>query len=250
VALLRSRSYLRLLVLAAILGVPISAVAYGFLALVSYLQEEIFTHLPHGLGFATEPVWWPLPVLVVGGVFKASPSDLPGKGGASAAGGFAMQPPPARSHARRRLAALATLVFGAVLGPVPLIAIGGGLGVLVTRLARRRNVPEQAVGVLGATGSFAAIAPLLGSHAGAFLLMEAAGLGGPMLGVVLLPGLLAAGIGSLIFISLNNLTGLGTVSLAFPACRASAPTVASSAGRWRSGSPPPWSARASGGWHS
>ena len=61
VALLRSRNYLRLLVLAAILGVPISAVAYGFLALVSYLQKEIFTYLPHGLGFTTEPVWWPLP---------------------------------------------------------------------------------------------------------------------------------------------------------------------------------------------
>ena len=55
-ALLRSRSYLRLLILAAILGVPISAVAYGFLALVSYLQKEIFTHLPQGLGFSTEPV--------------------------------------------------------------------------------------------------------------------------------------------------------------------------------------------------
>ena len=57
VALLRSRSYLRLLVLAAILGVPISAAAYGFLALVSFLQEEIFTDLPHGLGFRTDPVW-------------------------------------------------------------------------------------------------------------------------------------------------------------------------------------------------
>jgi hypothetical protein len=56
VALLRSRNYLRLLVLAAILGAPISVVAYGFLALVSYLQKEIFTHLPHGLGFSTAPV--------------------------------------------------------------------------------------------------------------------------------------------------------------------------------------------------
>ena len=37
-ALLRSRRYVGLLVLAAMLGVPISAVAYGFLALVSGLQ--------------------------------------------------------------------------------------------------------------------------------------------------------------------------------------------------------------------
>ena len=49
--MLRSRSYLGLLVLAAIVGVLVSAVAYGFLALVDYLQKEIFTHLPHGLGY-------------------------------------------------------------------------------------------------------------------------------------------------------------------------------------------------------
>ena len=220
VALLRSRSYLRLLILAAILGVPISAAAYGFLALVSYLQEEIFTHLPHGLGFSTEPVWWPLPVLVVGGVLAALAIQyLPGRGGASPAAGFALHAPPTTIQLPGViLAALATLVFGVVLGPeMPLIAIGGGLGVLVTRLNRRRAAPEQAVRVLGATGSFAAISTLLGSPIiGAFLLMEASGLGGPMLGLVLVPGLLASGIGSLIFIGLDSLTGLGTFSLAIP----------------------------------
>jgi H+/Cl- antiporter ClcA len=220
VALLRSRSYLRLLILAAILGVPISAVAYGFLALVSYLQKEIFTHLPHGLGFSTEPVWWPLPVLVVGGVLAGlAIRYLPGKGGASPAHGFAMHAPPTAVQLPGVIfAALATLAFGVVLGPeMPLIALGGGLGVLVTRLNRRRATPEQAVRVLGATGSFAAISTLLGSPIiGAFLLMEASGLGGPMLGVVLIPGLLASGIGSLIFIGLDSVTGLGTFSLAIP----------------------------------
>jgi H+/Cl- antiporter ClcA len=89
--------------------------------------------------------------------------------------------------------------------------------VLATHAARRRKVPAQGVAVLASAGSFAAIATLLGSPiTGAFLLMEAAGLGGPLLGVVLLPGLLAAGIGSLIFIGLDNLTGLGTFSLALP----------------------------------
>jgi H+/Cl- antiporter ClcA len=218
--LLRSRSYLQLLILAAILGVPISAAAYGFLALVSYLQEEIFTHLPHGLGFATEPVWWPLPVLVVGGVLAGlAIRYLPGRGGSSPAPGFALHPPPTPVQLPGViLAALATLVFGVVLGPeMPLIAIGGGLGVLVTRMNRRRTVPEQAVRILGATGSFAAISTLLGSPiVGAFLLMEASGLGGPMLGLVLVPGLLASGIGSLIFIGLDSLTGLGTFSLAIP----------------------------------
>jgi hypothetical protein len=95
VALLRSRAYVRLLVVAAILGVPVSAAAYGFLALVNYLQQEIFTHLPHGLGFATEPVWWPLPVLAVGGVLAGlAIAYLPGRGGPSPAGGFKLHGPP------------------------------------------------------------------------------------------------------------------------------------------------------------
>ena len=115
------------------------------------------------------------------------------------------------------LAALATLAFGAVLGPeAPLILMGSGLGVLAVRLAAR-DAPPTATAVMAAAGSFAAISSLLGSPLlGAFLLLEASGLGGPMLGLVLLPGLLAAGIGTLIFIGLDSLTGFGTFSLAIP----------------------------------
>ncbi|HEY4626785.1 MAG TPA: chloride channel protein, partial [Blastococcus sp.] len=52
--------------------------------------------------------------------------------------------------------------------------------------------------------------------AGAFLLMEAAGIGGPMLRPILLPGLLASGVGSLVFIGLDAWTGRGTFSLTIP----------------------------------
>src|SRR5580704_4809335 len=229
-ALLRSRSYLRLLVIAAAFGVPVSAAAYGFLALVNYLQPEIFTHLPHGLGFHAEPVWWPLPVLAVGGVLTGlAIRYLPGTGGASPAEGFKTHRPPGPAQLPGViLAALATLIFGAVLGPeAPLIAIGGGLVVLALRAARR-DVPDQATAVLASAGSFAAISTLLGSPLiGAFLLMEASGLGGPMLGLVLVPGLLAAGIGSLIFTGLNAWTGLGTFSLAIPGLpHLGSPTIA------------------------
>src|SRR5881394_1486569 len=205
-ALLRSRAYLRLLVIAAALGVPVSAAAYGFLALVGYLQPEIFTHLPHGLGFQNVPVWWPLPVLAVGGVLTGlAIRYLPGTGGARPAEGFKMHraPTPAEMPGVI-LAALATLIFGAGL-------------VIVALRAARRDVPDQATAVLASAGSFAAISTLLGSPIiGAFLLMETSGLGGPMLGLVLVPGLLAAGIGSLIFIGLDAWTGLGTFSLAVP----------------------------------
>ena len=115
------------------------------------------------------------------------------------------------------IAAAATLACGAVLGPeAPLIAIGSGLGALAVHLLKR-DAPEQAVTVIGVAGSFAAISTLLGSPiVGAFLLMEVAGLAGPMLGVVLVPGMLAAGVGSLIFVGLDSWTGFGTFSLAVP----------------------------------
>ena len=57
-----------LLILAAIVGVPVSAAAYFFLALVSKLQGWVFTSLPKGLGFQSEPVWWPILPLVLAGL--------------------------------------------------------------------------------------------------------------------------------------------------------------------------------------
>ena len=218
-ALLRSRSYVRLLVLAALLGVPVSAASYGFLALVDWLQEAVFTDLPETLGFDSAPVWWPLPLLALSGLLAAlAIRYLPGTGGHSPADGFkASGPLPPAQVPGVLLAALATLGFGAVLGPeAPLILMGSGLGTLAVRLTAR-DAPPTAAAVMAATGSFAAISSLLGSPLiGAFLLLEASGLGGPMLGLVLLPGLLASGLGALIFLGLDSLTGLGTLSLAIP----------------------------------
>jgi H+/Cl- antiporter ClcA len=218
-AMLRSKSYLKLLVLAAIIGVPVSAVAYGFLKAVSELQHWFFHALPTQLGFAGPPAWWPLPLLGVAGLLVSSVIRyLPGKGGHSPADGFhAGGTPDPIDLPGVLLAALATLSLGVVLGPeAPLIAIGGGLGVVAVKLAAKDAPPTAAV-VMAAAGSFAAISTLFGSPiAGAFLLMEAVGLGGPMLGLVLVPGLLAAGVGTLIFIGLDSLTGFGTFSLAIP----------------------------------
>ena len=218
-ALLRSRRYVGLLVLAAMLGVPISAVAYGFLALVSGLQEWLFTDLPRALGFDGAPPWWPLPLLTLAGVLVGlTIRYLPGRGGHSPADGFKAGGVPSPMELPGiAIAALATLSLGAVLGPeAPLIALGAGLAGSAVRLARR-PVPAQATAVVAAAGSFAAVSTLLGSPLlGAFLLMEASGLGGPTLGLVLVPGLVAAGVGSLIFIGLDAWTGLGTFSLALP----------------------------------
>ena len=167
------------------------------------------------------PLWWPLPPLLISGVLVAlAISRLPGGGGGhSPADGFhAGGTPPAPAELPGiLLAALAGLGLGVVVGPkAPLIALGAGLGVCAVRLSRR-DVPARAQAMVAASGSFAAISALLGSPIlGAFLLMESAGLGGATLGMVLLPGLLASGIGFLVFVGLDSLTGLGVPTLALP----------------------------------
>jgi H+/Cl- antiporter ClcA len=218
--LARSSAYVRLLVLAAIMGVPIAGLAYFFLALVSHLQTWVFEDLPESLGFTSPPMWWPIPPLLVAGVLVAlTIVYLPGRGGHSPADGLAVGGGPAPGEALPgiALAALAGLALGAVIGPeAPLIALGGGLAAYAVKRAKS-DTPDQTLTVIAAAGSFAAISTLLGSPlVAAFLMMEAAGLGGALMGVVLLPGLLASGIGYLIFIGLDSLTGLGTFSLAIP----------------------------------
>ena len=229
-ALVRSRGYVVLLVIAALLGVPVSLLAYGFLALSDKLQPLLYTDLPSGLGFHGTPPWWPLPLLAIGGLLVAlCIRYLPGRGGHEPTGGFAASGVPGLADLPGIVcAALATLAFGAVLGPEgPLLAVGSGVAAGIVHLLKP-GLPERTYSLLGATGSFAAVSSLLGSPlAGAFLIMEASGLGGPMLGLVLVPGLLASGIGSLIFLGMGSWTGLGTYSLALDHVpTASGPTAA------------------------
>jgi H+/Cl- antiporter ClcA len=217
--LLKSRDYVAMLVLAALVGVPVSTVAYFYLKEVNAAQTYVFTTLPEDLGWSKEPAWWPvLPLFVSGLLVAICIRFLPGTSGHKPAEGF-------KASGTVRpvdlygifLASFATLALGAVLGPeAPLIAIGSGLGALAVRLLKR-DAPARAVAAIAAAGAFAAIATLLGSPiVGAFLIMETAGLGGPMLGVLLVPGLLAAGVGALVFVGLDDWTGYGTFSLAIP----------------------------------
>jgi len=217
--LLRSRSYLVLLVFGAVVGVLAAVVAFFFLKAVGEVQHYVFTSLPQDVGFSGEPIWWPLPWLALAGLIVALTIHyLPGTAGHKPAEGFKTGSPVQPIELPGIvLASFATLSLGVVLGPeAPLIAIGSGLGVLTVWLVKR-DAPATAIAVIGGAGSFAAISTLLGSPiVGAFLLMEAAGIGGAILGVVLVPGLLAAGIGSLIFVGLDSWTGFGTMSLAIP----------------------------------
>ena len=219
--MIRSKRYIGALVLAAIVGIPISAIAYGFLALVAAIQRFLFSEFPNQLFGSGAPAWWPVPWLVLCGLLTAlTIRYLPGNGGHSPAFGFQTGggPATARQLPGIALAALTTLSLGAVLGPeAPLIAIGGGLGALTVRLAKK-DAPPMALMMMASAGSFAAISTLLGSPVlGAFLIMEVAGVSGMTLSLVALPGLLASGIGALVFVGLDNWTGLGTFSLALTA---------------------------------
>lgn len=218
VSVVRSRAYLSALALAALLGIPVSAVAYAFLALVGVVQGYLFEDLPSRLFDGAAPAWWPVPWLMLCGLLTAvTIRYLPGTAGHSPALGFATGggPVTGRDLPGVALAALTTLGLGAVLGPeAPLIAIGGGLAALTVRLARK-DAPPMAVTIMASAGSFAAVSTLLGSPLlAAFLIMEAAGIAGATLSLVALPGLLASGIGALVFVGLNAWTGLGTFSLA------------------------------------
>src|SRR6476660_2665334 len=164
-AVIRSKRYLSALILAGILGIPISVVAYGFLALVAKIQSYLFDDLPTQVTGGPAPAWWPVPWLVLCGLLTAlTIRYLPGHAGHSPAFGFKTGggPPTGPELVGIFLAALTTLSLGAVLGPeAPLIAIGGGLAALTVHLVRR-DAPPMAATVMASAGSFAAISTLLG----------------------------------------------------------------------------------------
>ncbi len=214
----RSKRYRVLLVFAAVIGVLVSLASWAFLELVHAIQVGVYTDLPGDLGFDTVPSWWPLPWLALAGILTVfAIQRLPGHGGHVPADGLSTGGKPTQPIELPGvlLAALATLGLGLVLGPeAPLIALGMGLGILAFRLVRK-DAPQQAVGLMAAAGSFAAVSTIFGSPViGAVIIIEAAGLGGPTLPLVLLPGLLASGVGSLVFIGMGNWTGLSTSAYA------------------------------------
>ncbi len=215
-AVLRSRNFVVVLAFAAVVGLFVSFASWGFLELVHQIQLAVFSDLPDALGFHTVPTWWPIPVLVLAGLPVAfAIVKLPGNGGHVPAHGLQVGSTQPAEVPGIALAALATLGLGLVLGPeAPLIAIGGGLAIFAVTLAKR-DAPPQLLMVLAAAGSFAAISVIFGSPiVAAVLVIEASGLGGATLPLILLPGLIAAGVGSLVFIGMANWTGLSTSAYA------------------------------------
>ena len=211
-AILRSRNFVVLLVLAAAVGIIVSLLGWGFLELVHQIQVWVFTDLPSGLGLDPVPSWWAMPICTLAGLPVAfAIARLPGNGGHVPANGLQVGSTEPNMVPGIALAAIATLGLGLVLGPeAPLIAIGSGVAVATVKLAKR-DAPPTLLVVLGAAGAFAAISVIFGSPiVGAVIIIEASGLGGATLPLILIPGLIAGGIGSLVFIGMAHWTGLST----------------------------------------
>ncbi len=214
-----ARAYVRTLVLAALLGLPVAFAAVLFQTAVHDLIHLVWDVIPDELGWS-EPAWWYV-VLVPGlaGLLVAAAVRLPGHGGHSPLEGLGADPIPPIALASILPAALATLGLGLVLGPeAPLIALGLGLGAIAARLVRLEGTQAQ---LLVLAGAFAAVAALFGGPlVAAFLLFEVTAAGGKVpaqqIGRALLPGFVAAGTGAIVFTGVAGWSGLHQTNLAIP----------------------------------
>jgi H+/Cl- antiporter ClcA len=217
-ALMASKPFVALLVLVSVVGVVVSFVTWGFLELIHQVTQELYTHLPNALGYHNgPPVWWPLPVLAIAGVIVAlAITRLPGNGGHIPAQGLSGGKPVTPVELPGvLLAGLVAISFGIVLGPEgPLLALGPALAVLIVALVRR-DAPPSVLQIVGAAGAFAAVSFLFVSPLiAAVLMIEVTGIGGARARLVVVPGILAAGIGSLLAIGLGSWTGLNRSAIA------------------------------------
>ncbi|HEY2191600.1 MAG TPA: chloride channel protein [Actinomycetospora sp.] len=221
---LAGRGYHVLLLAAAALGAPVALVAFGFLALVTVLEDAVWETLPHALGQQEPSAWYAVLVVGVAGLLVGLVvARLPGRGGHIPVEGLGGGPPRIVDLPGLLLAALASLALGTVVGPeAPLTALGGGLVVLAVRRTPLGRSPSGTT-VLAAAGSAAALGPVFGNPLiAAILMLEIVGLSGSGVLLVLLPCLLSAGIGGLLFTGLGSWTGIAVPSLTIPGLPAAA----------------------------
>ena len=215
----RALTYLRTLVYAAILGVPVAFAAALFQTAIHDLIHLVWEVVPDSLDWSEPPGWYVILVPGIAGVLVALAVRLPGHGGHSPLEGLMAGAVHPLDLPGILLAALATLGLGLVLGPeAPLIALGLGLAAIAVRFVRLGETEAQ---LLVLAGAFAAIAALFGGPLiAAFLMFEVSAASGRIpsreLGHALLPGFVAAGTGALVFTGVGNWPGLHQASLTLP----------------------------------
>ncbi|HKP89053.1 MAG TPA: chloride channel protein [Thermoleophilaceae bacterium] len=213
------RGYVRTLLVAAALGPVAAALALVFTGLVHQGTHLVWDSIPDHAGWGEPPWWYVLAVPLAGAALVAGALRLPGHGGATALEGLRMDAGRPSDVFGVLLAALASLVAGVVLGPeAPLTALGLAVGVTVARLIGADPTQTR---LLGLAGAFAMMAALFGGPLPSSLLffemLAASGaLAAANIGRALVPGLLAAGTGSLLFTGVRDWQGVHQLQLAVP----------------------------------
>ncbi|MCF2532132.1 chloride channel protein [Yinghuangia soli] len=217
-SLLTDRRALKLLLLSALVGIPVSLVAFWFVGFVHELQHWIWESAPDALGYDRAPWWWGLPTLTLAGLLAVPIiTRMPGHGGHVPVHGLGGPPIVPKEAPGVALAAIACLPLGVMLGPeAPLMALGSAVALLALPAAKRAANPKAAT-VLGNAGSTAGIATIFGSPLiPAVMVLEGVALAGPARMLVIVPCLLACGIGALVFTGFGHWTGLKIGALSLP----------------------------------
>jgi H+/Cl- antiporter ClcA len=209
----------RLLLIAAVLGLVAAFAAAVFEIVLHGAQSLLWSNLPGAAGWQEPPWWYVLAVPTLGGLLVALALRLPGHGGHGPLQGISTDPITPVQVLSVLLAAVATLSFGIVLGPeAPLLAIGLTCGLVAARVVKAG--PEETK-VLSLAGAFAVISMLFGGPLpSSLMLFELVAAGGLVpsakLGRILLPGLVAAGSGALLFTGVANWPGVSSIPFILP----------------------------------
>ena len=106
------REYVRILVIAALLGAPVAVAAAAFMSLSHGWTTLVWTTVPDSAGWTTPPGWYVLAVPAMAGLLVAVALRLPGHGGEPAVRGIGLEPLSPVQLVSALLATLASLGLG------------------------------------------------------------------------------------------------------------------------------------------
>lgn len=206
------KQVLLLVGLSLLVGTVVAFAASGFVWLEHELQHLVWHSLPEGLGLDSTPWWFVVAALLVGAGIVMLAWRIPGGGyGHAPVQGLHFDVGPSQI-ASVLVAALGSLVFGAVIGPeAPLIALGTAIGALLMR-----GRPKQVVQLAMVVGGAAAIGAIFGNPLiTAFMLLEFAAMG-LMPAAILLPSFIALGASYVVQVGVGAWNGVGTGAMEVP----------------------------------